>query len=586
MVGEQSPPAPRAPRRTDSAATGRPVDLPLLITATAIVAGTLLGTFEIANTSIGWHLASGRWVLDHHAFLHTDPFSFTSGQAPWIDHEWLFQVGAAVAHELGGGPALVILRALAVGALALLLLVVGLRSGLAPPVALLLSIACVAGARPRFFLRPELVTLLVVPIACWLYLTRGSRRSWTWLVWLAVVMVIGANSHGGALVVPFLLGGMLAVETVQMAFRRRWQAEVFASGFAAAAAAALALLVNPYGWRLYEVPFKLAHLVDQPHIPNPEWARATFAQTPALFIALAAAVAIMGIRERDGVRWMLLAMAAALAFRHIRNLGLFFVLLPLAVAPALASWAFLANPIPPDSQKKRGRLTALAVAAALVVAAVVAASPWPVFGFGFADGYYPTSACDFLDREGLPRSELYNDVRFGGFLIERYAPERLVFQDDRNEIHEPLLREIWRTFETTDVRAWNGLLERYGCDTALVRYHPPLRVAPPDGQGVTLRGFSARWFPRSDWALVYWDDVAMVFVRRRDAPPGLLERHEYHIVRPDDLVELQWQLTMDPALREPVATEVQRALASGPDNRRAATIASLLAVEPAAVTGP
>jgi hypothetical protein len=585
MVGEQAPPAARASRGIDSATSARSADFPVVIVIAAIVAGTLLGTFEIANTSVGWHLASGRWILDHHAFIRTDPFSFTSNQAPWIDHEWLFQVGAAVAYRLGGGPALVVLRALGVGSLAVLLLVVGVRSGLAPPVALLLSLACVVGARPRFFLRPELVTLLVVPLTCWLYLTRRNRRSSTWLAWLALIMVIGANTHGGALVVPFLLGGMLAAETAQMVVRRRWRAAVFMGGLATVVVAALALLVNPYGWRLYEVPFKLAHLVDQPHIPNPEWARASFAQTPFLFIALAAAVVIMGIRERDAVRWTLLAMASVLAFRHIRNLGLFFVLLPLAVAPALASWRSFADAMPAELHSRK-RLTGLAVAAALVLAVAVAASPWPVFGFTFADGYYPTSACDFLDQKSLPQSQLYNDVRFGGYLIERYAPSRLVFQDDRNEIHENLLREIWSIFQKTDVGEWNSLLERYGCDTALVRYHPPLQVVPPDGQGVTLRGFSARWFPRSDWALVYWDDVAMVFVRRRDAPPDLLERYEYHIIRPDDLEQLQWELNQDPALLQLAALEAQRALASAPDSHLAASIASRLTAGPAPITGP
>jgi hypothetical protein len=574
MVGEQAPPAARAPRMTDSTTTGRRADF-FLILFTALVAGMLLGTFEIANTSVGWHLASGRWILEHRAFIHTDPFSFTSGHAPWLDHEWFFQVVAAVAHHLGGEPALVVLRALGIGTLAVLLLVVGVRSGLSSPIALLLSIACVVGARPRFFLRPELVTLLVVPTACWLYLSREQRRSWVWLAWLALVMVIGANSHGGALVVPFLMGGMLAAETVQMVVRRRWRAGVFISGGAAVAASALALLVNPYGWRLYEVPFKLAHLVDQPHIPNPEWARATFAQTPWLFIALAAAVVIMGARGRDPVRWVLLAMAAALAFRHVRNLGLFFVLLPLAVAPALASWRSLTNAMAADLKSGK-RFTGLAVAAALTLAVAVAASPWPVFGFAFADGYYPTSACDFLDREGLPQSQLYNDVRFGGYLINRYAPSRLVFQDDRNEIHDTLLREIWNIFQTTDVRAWNGLLERYGCDTALVRYHPPLQVAPPDGEGVTLRGFSARWFPSSEWALVYWDDVAMVFVRRRDASAALLERLEYHVVRPDDLEQLQWQLSRDPTLRLSAATETKRALRANPASWRALGIMRLI----------
>ncbi len=312
--------------------------------------------------------------------------------------------------------------------------------------------------------------------------------------WLALVMVIGANSHGGALVVPFLLGGMLAAETVQALFRRRWSTPDVASGVAAVAVAALALLVNPYGWQLYEVPFKLAYLVDQPHIPNPEWVSPTSAQAPALYLALAVTIVVMGIRERRLARWALLAMASALAFRHIRNLGLFFVLLPLAAAPALASWRALAQPA---SGADRGfrRTTALAVLAAVVLAVSVAASPWPVFGFTFAEGYYPTAACDFLDREGLPHAELYNDVRFGGYLIGRYAPSRLVFQDDRNEIHEPLLREIWRIFQTTDVRAWNSLLEGTIATPRWSAITHRSGSTPPDGQDVALRGFSARWFP-------------------------------------------------------------------------------------------
>ncbi len=210
MMGEQPPPAPADVPSTPRV---RSKALPTLIVLTAVCAGAVLGIFEIANTSVGWHVASGRWILEHQSFVHADPFSFTSEQAPWIDHEWLFQVVAAVAHQMGGGPALVLLRALAVGVLALLLLYVGVRSGLSPPAALLVSLLCVVGARPRFFLRPELVTLLVAPAACWLYLTRDKRPSLHWLAWLALIMVIGANGHGGALVVPFLLGGMFAAET-------------------------------------------------------------------------------------------------------------------------------------------------------------------------------------------------------------------------------------------------------------------------------------------------------------------------------------------------------------------------------------
>jgi hypothetical protein len=559
--------------------------LPIAILLAALAAGGLMGSFEIANTSIGWHLASGRLILEQRAIPQADPFSLTAGGTPWLDHEWLFQVAAALADGLAGAPALVALRALAVAALAALLLAVGLRSGLSPPAALLLALLCVAGARPRFFVRPELVTLLVVPACASLYLTRRERRPAIWAGCLAGLMVVGVNAHGGALLVPFLLAGLLAAETAQSLLGRRIDRGALGSGVAGVTVAALAVLANPAGWRLYAVPFELAQLVGRPHVTNPEWFPPSFAEVPQLFVALAAALVVMGLRERSLVRWALLGMAGALALRHVRHLGLLFVLLPLAAAPALASWRALAREEDEASTPAR-RARGLALVAAGVLALALAVAPQPRFGFSYAAGFYPAAACDFLDREGLPREELYNDVRFGGYLIDRYWPARRVFQDDRNEIHEPLLREIWEIFARSDVAAFTQLLERHRCDTALVRYHPPWRVAGPDGESSGMRGFSALWFPSIEWALVYWDDVAMVFVRREGADPSLLERSEYRLLRPDDFDFVAARITADPERRMRALAEAQRALRTSPDSGRAAAILARLALDPAGpVTG-
>jgi hypothetical protein len=543
--------------------------------AGAVVAGAVLGSFQIANTSVGWHLASGRWILEHCTFLRFDPFSLTSGGVPWIDHEWLFQVGAACVHAAGGPTLLVVMRALAVALVTVTLLLVGVRSGLSPAAALLLAVLCVTGARPRFFLRPELVTLVVVPVAVWLFLERARRRPASWLALLAGLMVIGANSHGGALVVPILLISIVIAEAAQMVLGGTWNRHEFATGVAGVAVSTLTLLINPYGWRLFAVPIHLAGLVDQAHIPNPEWISPSFADTPALYIAAVAAVVLMTLRERRAARWALLLVAAALTQRHVRNIGLFFVLLPLAVAPALASWRVFAAET--GGNKIRGRRADwLAVVAVVVLAASVATAPWPRFGFGYADNYYPDRACSFLDEEGLPLGQLYNDVRFGGYLIDRYGPERQVFQDDRNEIHDHLLLEIWTIFQASDVAAWSDLLARYRADTALVRYHPPVNVTDPAGNDLGERGFSALWFPDHDWAMVYWDDVAMVFVRRDPDHQDVIARHEYRIIRPDDLGGLERQLAEHPELRRLAAEELARALRGNPAGQRASEILQLL----------
>jgi hypothetical protein len=545
--------------------------MPTAMIVAAALAGATLGFFEIANTSIGWHLASGDWILSNRAFLFTDPFSFTSGGAHWVDHEWLFQVTVSIAYSLAGATGLVALRALVVAALAVMLLLIGTRSGLSPAVALVLSLLCVAGARERFFVRPELATLLIVPAAVWLFLRREKFSSPWWLAGLAALMIVGANMHGGVLVVPIFFAAILAAECAQMAVSRHWRWDLFLSGVFALATTMISLLVNPYGWHLFVVPIRLARLVDQDHIPNPEWVSPSLAQAPALFAAIAAAIAVLALRERRLSRWAILVIASALAVRHIRNVGLFFVLLPLFVAPSLSTWRSLTSGTQED---RRGvqRARVLAVVAVALLALSMAIAPRPRFGFGFAADYFPGAACAFLDREGLPSEQLYNDVRFGGYLIHRYAPERRVFQDDRNEIHEPLLRRIWEIFQASDVEAWSALLAEYDADTALVRYHPPLRVTDPDGGDLGYRGFSALWFPTRLWALVYWDDITMIFVRRDGAPAALLDRHEYLILRPDDLPYLERRLVEDPSLIPPAALELARAARANPTSWRAREI--------------
>ena len=41
------------------------------------------------------------------------------------------------------------------------------------------------------------------------------------------------------------------------------------------------------------------------------------------------------------------------------------------------------------------------------------------------------------------------------------------------------------------------------------------------------------YFPRRDWALVYWDDVVLVFVRRLPAYQALIQKEEFSTLEPD-----------------------------------------------------
>jgi hypothetical protein len=266
-------------------------------------------------------------------------------------------------------------------------------------------------------------------------------------------------------------------------------------------------------------------------------------------------------------------MAAVLALRYVRNVGLFFALLPVAVAPALASLPALGRA---GVAARRPLWRVAAVALAVLVVASMVAEPGRAPALSFSDRFYPVQALAFIEQQGLAAAPLYNDVRFGGFLIRHSYPHRRTFLDDRNEIHEPLLAEIHAILGGSDPGAWQAMLDRYGVEVALLRYNPPFTVLRPDGRTVGRRGFSALWFPDERWALVYWDDIAMVLVDRATADPAFLERLAYRVIRPDDADELRTRIASDPAFASIAAAELARKLAEQPDCERALALSEQL----------
>ncbi len=128
--------------------------------AVAVAAcGFVAGVFPVFESDLFWHLASGRWILGHGSLPRFDPFRFTSGGGSWIDHEWLFQVVAVAIHRWAGIDGLIVARAAALAGFALLLHRSARRAGLAPWLAGLIALGATLGVRPRFLMRPEIVTL-------------------------------------------------------------------------------------------------------------------------------------------------------------------------------------------------------------------------------------------------------------------------------------------------------------------------------------------------------------------------------------------------------------------------------------------
>ena len=60
------------------------------------------GNALLNDTDTHWHIAVGKWILDHNSFPHADIYSFTKKGEPWISTSWLAQVLYAGSYDIGG----------------------------------------------------------------------------------------------------------------------------------------------------------------------------------------------------------------------------------------------------------------------------------------------------------------------------------------------------------------------------------------------------------------------------------------------------------------------------------------------------
>jgi hypothetical protein len=570
-------------RPADSRGHGDDILFGLLILLLALLASAS----PIRNYDYWWHLATGSWIVANGSIPHQELFSFTAGGAPWVDHEWLFQVLAYAGHQSIGPAGLVVLKILLVLGLCLLLIRQLQREGHGPSGAAVLLVPTLLGASFRFDVRPELATLILLPTIICLVMEARSRDVARPLYPIPLLVVLWANLHPGVVLLPAVLAvGVAAALAMQLFSGLRQhggEKHAIARRFTIRLAVltgsvALAVLVNPSGHRLYAVPFRLSAILASLPWPNLEWAHPEFSDFPVFWIVLplAAVIALLGLRRADPVATPAMLLIGLLATPHLRNIGLFFVLLPLGLAGPLRAMI---------ESLKRMRLHRAAtvggwVRPGFISAGVVVLSafplflylpPQPILGLGIAPTNDVSAAVDFLEREGVG-ARMYNDVRFGGYLIWRRFPDQRVFIDGRNELYADLMHDIAEGMDGSD--AWSSLLERHGIDAAFLRYPPTLqRVQYPaiDGKEPRedFRAFSAAYFPRERWALVYWDDEAMIFLRRSPEHESVIARLEYQAVHPDDWQHQFAGVFWRQIPLQPILNDLERKLQDDPDCVRA-----------------
>lgn len=466
----------------------------------------------VFSPDLFWHLSTGRWILAHAQVPRFESFTFTAAGAPWIDFEWLSQLLFYGVHSVGGERGLWILKCALL--LAAFFPVDGLlRDREASPLARSGALALwTAAMLPQADLRVDLAS---AGFFAWMLRRLESGRA-SFLFGFGL-FALWSNLHAG-----FVLGFFLYALYILTGRRSEG---LIAEG----AGAVLGSLLNPYGLGLYRV--LVAHATE-PAMSRfvmewgpPNWHRPF--QVPLLAALAVMAGAMYAARGRLPRTLTVAALVLGLATAISARFSSYF-------AAAGAAFFFVAFPRP-----RAGRLAAGLALLSLMLVPPLMRARW---GLSFQDDYVARRAVEFIVRERLAIGSLrlFNQYEWGGYLGWRMGEGYKVFGDGRYLFHGQL-PEIQKAL--TSVGGIAELAERRGLDGFLIKdphvLLPSTRVYPDGSRREIPRPWHVFMFPRERWALVYWDDQALLFLDRAKAPAGWLAAHEYRWLRPGDSPALE-----------------------------------------------
>ena len=413
--------------------------------------------------------------------------------------------------------------------------------------------------RQRTQVRPETLAGLLFAFTLWLLERRRQRATDTRLALMATVWA-WANVH-----VSYFFGPLL-MALYALGDRRGTPARP--SLWPALAGAVALCFVNPYGWRAVWQPFHfMSDLRAEPFFRTIgemrpiDWHSNLANGFPVLLAGWAALQLGRWVSRRGD--WIELALFGLFTWQALatnRFIGYWSIVAAPFVARDLGDWLAGWRRAPPPWVRSAG----VATACVLILPAELARPDLPP-GIGIAANSYPRGACDFIAAHDL-HGRVFNNFESGGYLLWRFWPDRsrLPFMD----IHQSGTADERRAYLFAETRpeGWQAVERRY--DPEIVMWHR-----------LHARGDALLDYLDADSALVlvFADDAAALYVRRAGPTAAVAARYGYSIL-PGGTARLARlpALIADPAARQMLRDELDRAIAASPVNSTASSMRATL----------
>lgn len=537
-------------------------------------------TYKVEDDDFFWHLSTGRFIVQNGYVPDKDVFGYATQNAEWIPFEWGWDV---ISYSLysAGGYKLVYFFTSAIYCLMFFTIFRLLQKfKVSSAVSVVLLLALLIALLNRLSARPHIFSYLFITILFYYLLSFkyfGRDKYIKYLYYLPVMFLIWVNLHLGALMGILLLLVFIVSETV-IYFRHIKHADIEVLPLTKSHlkklviiffCSLLVLLINPHGLRTYIYAYDHTHMKMLESIS--EWLSPFSSKTaPGLVTTFYKILLFSGLivlvytfKKRD----LTLALIFLVFALYSLTANRFTIEYELLVVPLLAiSISFYLRRFDKYGVLKflfGNPIKVLFIAVFLILAYQFQQDSFYIAikynreaGIGVSARYFPVNMVKFLkdnNIEGTP----FNDFDTGGYLHWE-IPDEKIFIDSRN-LNDEIFNEYISIISMQP--GYKEKLDKYGVDYAYLFVPKLIRYPKMLQQSVT-----EYFFNNNNWALVYWDDETMMFLKNVPKFADVISKYEYKVFNPYTAIfnekKFEENIKNNPVKAE---KEIQRKAQSEPD---------------------
>ena len=511
---------------------------------------------DLTTADLGRHLENGSIIIhgswqDRWAVLHTNFYSYSLPNAPFVNHHWLSGVVFYVIFRLSGFVGLSVFY-VALGLLTLLLFFDVARKASNFWIATAATIIVIPLITSRAEVRPEMFTYFFTGVFFWaLYYWRLGILKHNRLLVLPVVMLVWVNLHIGFVFGLLVLGafGLERLIKVYLPFRAsaseprnllnhnlnrslHYSSDALRVGRDGAfrvllfisALCLVAGLINPFGYKILMYPFLIFTnygylIVENQSIKFLENLNHTVGLHFVLFKVVVGALGILflaslikNFRKFDVAMLVLVLVTAVMAYLGIRNFPSF----AFFALPALAASFYS---LKPSFKIHPAYIAALCLLVVPLVGYCLNdqyadyENLQPILGVGLLPG--ANASADFYNTLHI-EGPVFNNYDIGGYLIWNLYPQK-VFVDNRPEAYtNDFFQKIYIPAQQ-DEQKWQELDKQYNFNSIFFAYHD----LTPWAQTFLISRINDK-----NWVPVYADGYNIIFVRLARKNLDIIAKYE------------------------------------------------------------